>query len=175
MGGIFPDDLRDFGSGGRADRVGGNPPCSPSEYGQGRRSTFASGRWAVGPYGMDYHGQGDAQQGGRTAALRAGPAQRQISCVDQQVALDSDGVCGAGNVSAGRVVLPVVGIFLPDGVWAAFDLAGEFRYAYVGIAAVSDRRHLDKQLLGGHADVRRRLAQQSPRGAAGGAAWAGMV
>src|SRR5260221_11986759 len=153
MGGIFPDDLRDFGSGGRADRVGGNTPRSPSEYGQGRRSTFASGRRAVGPYGMDYHGQGDAQQGGRTAAVRAGPAQRQISCVDQQVALDSDGVCGAGNVAAWRMVLTAGGSFLPDGVWGAFDLAGEFRHAYVGIAAVSDLRHLDKQLLDGDADV----------------------
>src|SRR5229473_5381101 len=136
MGGIFPDDLRDFGSRGRADRVGGNTPRSPSEYGQGRRSTFASGRWAVGPYGMDYHGQGDAQQGGRTAALRAGPAQRQISCVDQQVALDTDGLRGAGDVCAWRVVVPAVGIFLPDSFWASFDLAGELLNAHVGLAAV---------------------------------------
>jgi len=47
-------------------------------------------------------------------ALCSRPAQRQISCVDQQMALGANGFRGAGDVCAWRVVVPAVGIFLPD-------------------------------------------------------------
>jgi hypothetical protein len=95
--------------------------------------------------------------------------------MDQQVALGADGLCGAGDVFAWRVVVPAVGIFLPDGLWAALHVAGEFRYSHVGIAEVSYGRYFDQQFLGGDADVWGRLAQQSPRGAAGGTSWVGLV
>ena len=82
---------------------------------------------------------------------------------------------GTGDVCAWRMVVPAVGIFLPDGFRASFDLAGEFGHAHVGIAAIPDRGHLDEQFLGGDADVWRRMAQQPSCGAASGAAWAGLV
>src|SRR5882762_8746723 len=175
MGGIYFDRLRDAGTGRRTHRVGGNASCSPPEYGQGRRSSFAAGWRAVGTHGLDHDRQSDAQQGGRIAALCSRPAHRQISRVDHQVALGANGFRGAGDVCAWRVVVPAVGIFLPDSFWASFDLAGELRNAHVGIAAVSDWGHLDKQLLGGNAYVRGRLAQQSSRGAAGGSPWPSLV
>src|SRR5579864_7561376 len=158
MGGILFDDLRNAGARGRANRVGGNASRSPSEHGQRGRSAFTAGWRAVGAHGLDHYRQGNAQQGGRVAAVRAGPAQRQISCMDQQMALDSDGIRGAGDVLAWRMVVPAVGIFRPDGFWAAFDVAGELRDAYVGIAEVSHWRYFDQQFLGGYADLRRRLA-----------------
>src|SRR5260370_19019757 len=175
MGGIYFDRLRDAGAGRRTHRVGGNASCSPPEYGQGRRSSFAAGWRAVGAHGLDHDGQGDAQQGGRIAALRSRPAQRQISRVDQQVALDTDGLRGAGDVRAWRMVVPAVGIFLPDSFWASFNLAGEFRNAHVGLAEIPNGRYVYEQLLGGDAYLRGRLAQQSPRGTPGGAPRPGVV
>ena len=74
-----------------------------------------------------------------------------------------------------RTALSDVGYFRQDRFRPALHLAGQLRHAHVGIAALHDRRHVHQQFLGGHPDLRRRLAQQSPRRAAVGAPWPGLV
>lgn len=47
----------------------------------------------------------------------------------------------------------LLGYLLPYRPWTSLHMVGELRYSYVGIAAVSYSRYLEKQLLGGPADL----------------------
>ena len=114
------------------------------------------GLWAH--MGWIMTGQGHAQQLRRASALCARSAQRQISRLDQQVALGSHGRPGSGDFCHRWMVLPALGLFFPYRLWSALHLAGELSNAHVGIATLSHRRYVDQQLLGGHAYVRRGLA-----------------
>lgn len=58
-----------------------------------------------------------------------------------------------------RMALRFMGHLLSHGHRPPLYLAGELCHSYVGIAAVFHGRYIQKQLLGGAADVWRRLAQ----------------
>ena len=64
-----------------------------------------------------------------------------------------------------RRLVPYVlwGIFFRTTFGLHCHVAGELGDAPVGLAPLRDARRLDQQLVGGAADVRRRLAQQPPR------------
>ena len=61
------------------------------------------------------------------------------------------------------------GIFFRTMLGLHCHVAGELRDAHVGLAALPDRRRFRNSFWVAHADVRRRLAQQSPRASAVGA------
>ena len=84
-------------------------------------------------------------------------------------------VLGVDSARDRRIAVPVVGNLLADCRWSARDLAGEFGDAFVGYATVRDSRSFHQQLVGGAADVWRRLAQQSPRASDVGTAWPQVV
>ena len=66
-------------------------------------------------------------------------------------------------VAVGWCAVRVVGHLPARHAGAPCDMAGELRDAQMGLAAVRDARRLHEQLVGRHADLRRRLAQQSSR------------
>ena len=72
-------------------------------------------------------------------------------------------ILGRHSVCHRRPAMAAVGNVLAHSVRAARDLAGEFGDAFVGNAPLCDARPVHQQLVGGFADLRRRLAQQSPR------------
>jgi hypothetical protein len=80
---------------------------------------------------------------------------------------------GAGHYFARcrRIAVPDVGHLHADGGWAARHLAGELGYALLGYSAFCHARSFHQQLVGGLADLRRRLAQQSSRASDRRAAW----
>src|SRR5579862_4283002 len=129
----------------------------------------------MGTHGLDRDRQGDAQLSGRVVALRAGTSQRQISCVDQQMALASSRSSGCGTFCNRRLALRALGHLSSNGHRSPLDLAREFRDTYVGIAALPYWRHIDEQFLGRDAYLRRGMAQQSPRLTAVCPSWARMV
>ena len=86
------------------------------------------------------------------------------------------------QVVVGLVLLAFGGI--PYVLWGTFfrttyrparDLAGELGDAPLGLAPLRDQRRLAQQLVGGDADLRRRLAQQPPRAPGVGAPRPGLV
>ena len=96
-------------------------------------------------------------------------------CADD-VALGAAGGRRAACCSAfGGIAVRAVGHVLPHDVRPALHVARELRDAPLGLAPLPDARRLAQQLVGGAADVRRRLAQQPPRAPGVGAPRPGLV
>src|SRR5438477_8207495 len=103
---------------------------------------------------MDHYRARHAQSFARASSLYSRTAQRQISYLDQQVALGADHCARSYPAGPWRMVLPVL-VYLPaDRGWPAFHLAGKFGYAHVGIAALPYRGHFQEQFLGGDPELR---------------------
>ena len=79
-------------------------------------------------------------------------------------------VLGVILFAIGGLAISDVGHLRAHGGWPARHLAGQFGHALLGHAPFRHARSFHQQLVGGFADVRGRLAQQSPRASDRGAA-----
>ena len=84
-------------------------------------------------------------------------------------------VLGVILLAIGGLPVPDGGIFLRTVVGIACHLAGQFGDAQLGHPPFCDSRPFHQQLVGGAADLRRRLAQQSPRASGFGASRPALV
>ncbi len=98
-----------------------------------------------------------------TVEVRARSRPRQVPRLDQQVPLGAADDARRHSARARRMELGALGRVPPDDRRPARDLAGQLRHAHVGLAPLRHARRFAEQLVGGRAELRRRLAQQPSR------------
>ena len=114
MDGIFPDCVRHAGVRRRPYSLGGRDTgCNTRTRIKRAIRTPRGMAGSVGPYGLDHHRAGaHASRSQRTAAVCAGPAQRQISSVDQQVARGVFRCADGAFLRDWRLAVCVLGVFV---------------------------------------------------------------
>ncbi len=136
MGRVCADHLRKLVW--KVDPFSGSPHTASITRIRIRRTIRTSARrWILVPHGMDHHLARPCTTRSTPCCLTFRPPQRQISRLDQQVAL-APRPCLASPCWYSALALSDVGHFLPHRFWPAFHLAGQFGHAHVGVAALPD-------------------------------------
>ena len=160
---VFPGGLRHADARGRPDLLGGRPPPAPSAFGRTARPAYAARQRVLVAHRLDYLRRGPPQRHGAHVALRARPRARPLLSVVDDVSLGA--VDGAGIHPARHrwMAARQLGDLPARGGRPPRDVARQLRHASVGTPPLRHRRRLEELVVGRAADVRRRLAQQSPR------------
>src|SRR5579885_3731154 len=124
---------------------------------------------------MDPDGEEPASGHKNAVTLRSRPRKIEVPYLDYEIPLRFRDCVRSCVVRDRRLAVPDVGSLPANCRWPALYLAGEFRDAHLGIAALPHERHVNQQLADRDAHLRRRLAQQSPRASCFRATWAQVV